>query len=112
MALSYGRTSVVKILIQNGAQTNIIDKIGDTAKNLIDQLLYPRSILDPFTEDPLTDQIPAALRLVQANERNSFKDVMAALDDNASPNTIVPLTLHWPGINVNNLLFNNLTIIT
>ena len=98
MALSYGKLDVIQTLVRMDADPNAEDRIGDTPTILAEQLGYPKNALDPSAaEVGQIKQIPIPLNLVHAVESCSTERVQLALSKKASPDTIVPLSLHWPG---------------
>ena len=98
MALSYGKLSVIQTLVRMDADCSCADRIGDTPHTLVTQLGYPLKTLDSAAAEtgPVT-VVPPPVMLVHAVEKADIREVREALLKNASPNTIVPLALHWPG---------------
>ncbi|KAF2361309.1 Ankyrin repeat-containing domain [Trinorchestia longiramus] len=98
MALSYGKLDVIQTLVRMDADTLCADRIGDTPRDLARQLGYPPSALDAASAElSPVKEVPSPLHLVHAVENNSLSEVRQALSSKAPPDTLIPLTLHWPG---------------
>lgn len=98
MALAYGRLDIIQTLVRMNADPHSPDRIGDSPLVVAKQLGYHKDVLNPASAEigPVKD-IPAPLHLVHAVENNDLQQVRQSLNQKASPDTIVPLTLHWPG---------------
>ncbi|MPC10900.1 Ankyrin-2 [Portunus trituberculatus] len=107
MALAHGHVEVAQTLLRFNADMFLQNKVGETAYDVANQLGYiglvsgaPREIrrdsgVGTKVETPSND-IPVAVRMIQGIEIGCAGTVDDCLRQGASPNTLLPLALHWP----------------
>ncbi|XP_063882151.1 uncharacterized protein LOC135112104 [Scylla paramamosain] len=107
MALAHGHVEVAQTLLRFNADLFLQNKVGETAYDVAKELGYiglvsgtPREIrrdsgIGTRVELPSTD-IPIAVRMIQGIEIGCAGTVDDCLREGASPNTLLPLALHWP----------------
>ncbi|XP_071518714.1 LOW QUALITY PROTEIN: uncharacterized protein [Panulirus ornatus] len=106
MALARGHMEVARTLLRHHADMFLPNKVGETAFEVANHLGYmglsesPREVRRASAPgtwvEPSPTEIPVAVRMIQGIEDGCPATVEACLAEGASPNTVVPLALHWP----------------
>ena len=106
MALAYGHLEVAHSLLRLKADIFLQNKVGESAYDVANELGYielsgaPREFrresgAGTRVELPSCD-IPVAVKMIQGIEAGCAGTVDDCLREGASPNTLLPLALHWP----------------
>lgn len=106
MALAHGHVDVARSLLRLNADMFLQNKVGETAYNVANDLGYiglsgaPREIRRDSgvgtRVEPCSNDVPVAVRMIQGIEEGCAGTVDDCLREGASPNTLLPLALHWP----------------
>lgn len=106
MALAHGHLDVARSLLRLNADMFLQNKVGETAYDVAGNLGYiglsgvPREIRRDSgvgtRAEPCSNEVPVAVRMIQGIEVGCAGTVDDCLQEGASPNTLLPLALHWP----------------
>lgn len=106
MALAYGHLDVARSLLRLNADMFLQNKVGETAYDVANDLGYiglsgaPREVRRDSgvgtRVEPCSNDVPVAVRMIQGIEVGCAGTVDDCLREGASPNTLLPLALHWP----------------
>lgn len=107
VALACGHPEVAGTLLRLQADMFLPNKVGETAYEIANHLGYVGlcgsgweggrdSASGPWEEEAAPSEVPAAVRMIQGIEAGCPATVEGCLAEGASPDTVVPLALHWP----------------
>ncbi|CAL4065590.1 unnamed protein product, partial [Meganyctiphanes norvegica] len=106
LALAYGKPHIARTLIRKDADIDLPNCIGITSQNLIIELDYIGLMPECIEVDgvdgieiefaPFNDEVPPKVQLIQAVEERRIEVVEKLLYEGVSPDTVVPVAMHWP----------------